>query len=116
MSPLKTRLALDYERALGPGAARPTVFATLEWAHGNASRDVDTAAGEKVLPSWDVANLRLGCQTGAWRLSAGIDNLFDATYAVANSYEWDVVSGAASAPIIVNEPGRFVYASLGYAW
>ena len=116
MSPLKTRLALDYERELALGDAKPTVFASLEWVHGNASRDVDTAAGEKVLPSWDVANLRVGCHLGAWSLTAGIDNLFDETYAVANSYEWDVVAGTAANPIVVNEPGRFAYASLGYSW
>lgn len=116
MSPLKTRLALDYERELTLGGAKPLVFATVEWVHGNASRDVDTAAGEKVLPAWDVANLRAGCHVGAWSFTAGIDNVFDATYAVANSYEWDVVSGVAANPIIVNEPGRFAYASLGYSW
>lgn len=116
MSPLKTRLALDYERELAIGDTRPTVFASLEWVHGNASRDVDTAAGEKALPAWDVANLRVGCQVGGWHVTAGIDNLLDETYAVANSYEWDVVAGNASNPIVVNEPGRFAYASLGYSW
>jgi iron complex outermembrane receptor protein len=116
MSPLKTRLALDYEREIALGDAKPTVFASIEWMHGNASREVDTAAGERVLPSWDAANLRLGCHLGSWSLTAGIDNLFDATYAVANSYEWDVVAGTASNPIVVNEPGRFAYASLGYSW
>lgn len=116
MSPLKTRVALDYEREFTFGDAKPVVFATLEWVHGNASRDVDTAAGEKVLPAWDVANLRVGSQVGAWSFTAGIENVFDAAYAAANSYEWDVVGGIASNPIVVNEPGRFAYLSAGYSW
>lgn len=116
MSPLKTRLALDYEGELALGDARPTVFAAMEWVHGGSSRNVDTVAGEKVLPAWDVANLRLGCRFGRWGVTAGVENLFDETYAVANSYEWDVVGGVASTPIVVNEPGRFAYASLGYSW
>lgn len=116
MSPLKTRVALDYEREFALAGAKPVVFGTIEWVRGNSSRDADTDAGEKVLPAWDVANLRVGCQLKAWSLTAGIDNLFDAAYAVANSYEWDVVGGTASNPIIVNEPGRFLYLSAGCGW
>lgn len=116
MSPLKTRVALDYERELTVGDSKPVVFATLEWVHGNASRDVDIVAGEKVLPAWDAANLRVGCQVGAWSFTAGLENVFDAAYAVANSYEWDVVGGTASNPIVVSEPGRFAYLSAGYSW
>ncbi len=116
MSPLKTRLALNYERELAFAGSKMAVFGTVEGIHGNASRDVDIAAGEKTLPAWNAANARFGCRFAAWSLTTGIDNLFDESYAVANSYEWDAVGGATADPIIVNEPGRFFYASLGYQW
>jgi iron complex outermembrane receptor protein len=41
-----------------------------------------------------------------------MDNVFDRKYMVANSYEWDVIGGSGATPAIVNEPGRFFYASL----
>ncbi|MBU1784863.1 MAG: TonB-dependent receptor [Candidatus Omnitrophica bacterium] len=47
-----------------------------------------------------------------FKLNLGVDNLFDETYAVANSYEYDVTSGSGATPNIVNEPGRFLWASL----
>ncbi|MDD2763193.1 MAG: TonB-dependent receptor [Opitutaceae bacterium] len=116
MAPLKSRLALDFENPLALGRNHPVVFGMIEWVHANASRHVDTAAGEKALPGWDIANLRLGCRFAAWTAILGVDNLSDRAYAVANSYEWDVVGGSAASPIIVNEPGRFAYLSLGYQW
>ena len=58
----------------------------------------------------------MGCHLGAWSLTAGIDNLFDETCAVANFCEWDVVAGTAAKPIVVNEPSRFAYTRRGYSW
>jgi len=45
-------------------------------------------------------------------LNVGVENIFDRRYAVANSYEWDVVSGSGANPAIVYEPGRFFYTSI----
>lgn len=59
--------------------------------------------------AWDTVNLRLGLRFESWTLNTGIDNLFGRTYAVANSYEWDVLGGTGANPAIVNEPGRFFY-------
>jgi len=105
--PWKTRIGLAYE------VERLSVL--LEWVHAGRARHVDLDAGEQNLASWDVVNLRLGYQiTEQVTLNAGVNNLLDRAYAVANSYEWDVLSGAAANPAIVNEPGRFFYASLSY--
>lgn len=105
--PWKTRIGLAYEVE--------RLSALLEWVHAGRARYVDLDAGEQNLSSWDVVNLRLGYQlTEQMTLNAGVNNLLDQTYAVANSYEWDVLSGAAANPAIVNEPGRFFYASLSY--
>ena len=116
MAPLKYRVAANLERESTLFGARFMQYSTLECTHGDASRDVDTDAGEKSLDSWTTVNLRFGLRSTTWSCVCGIDNLFDETYAVANSYEWDVVGGASSDPLIVNEPGRFIYFSLGYNW
>lgn len=105
--PWKTRIGLAYEQE--------RLDVLLEWVHAGRARYVDLDAGEQNLSSWDVVNLRLGYRlTEQMTLNAGVNNLLDRTYAVANSYEWDVLSGAAANPAIVNEPGRFFYASLSY--
>jgi iron complex outermembrane receptor protein len=105
--PWKSKLALAY--------ASDRLTAELEWVHSGKAEYVDLDAGEKELASWDVLNLRVGYQISEnVSLNAGVNNLLDEDYAVANSYEWDVLAGAASTPAIIDEPGRFLYASLSY--
>ena len=107
--PWKSKLGLAYESK--------RLTAELEWIHSGKASRVDLAAGETALSSWDVLNLRLGYQISETvALHAGVNNLLDQDYAVANSYEWDVIAGAAAVPAIVDEPGRFLYASLSYSF
>jgi iron complex outermembrane receptor protein len=77
---------------------------------------MDTDAGEVRLSSWDIMNVRVGCRFKSFTVHLGMDNVFDRKYTVANSYEWDVIGGSGANPAIVNEPGRFFYASLGIEW
>jgi len=104
--PLKTKLALHYDTQM--------LFGTLEWIHSENSDNVDVDAGEKALSGWDVVNLRGGWNYKMLTLNVGVENIFDRRYAVANSYEWDVVSGSGANPAIVYEPGRFFYTSISY--
>jgi len=116
MAPVKGMLALNYNSDKTIGKQDRGLFGTVEWVHSNASRDIDTDAGEKPLEAWDIINLRMGYRFNSYRLNVGIDNLFDKNYTVANSYEWDVIGGTGADPAIVNEPGRFMYATIGYIW
>ncbi|QTA92533.1 TonB-dependent receptor [Desulfonema magnum] len=102
--PLKTKLALHYDTQM--------LFGTLEWIHSANADNIDTDAGEKALSGWDVVNFRGGWNYKMLTLNVGVENIFDRRYAVANSYEWDVVSGSGANPAIVYEPGRFFYASV----
>jgi len=61
-------------------------------------------------------NLRMGYRFKSYTLSLGVDNVFDCKYTMANSYEWDVIGGSGANPAIVNEPGRFFYASARIIW
>lgn len=103
--PLKTRIALHYND--------PDFFGTLEWIWSKKADHADTDAGEIRLSGWNVVNLRGGYQFDQHlTINVGIDNIFDEHYAVANSYEWDVVSGSGATPAVVYEPGRFFYATI----
>ncbi|MBE0425884.1 MAG: TonB-dependent receptor [Nitrospirae bacterium] len=106
--PLKTKLALNYDNS--------KVFGTLEWIHSEDADEIDIDAGEQKLKGWDVLNLRAGYKYKQLTFNIGVDNIFDQCYAVANSYEWDVVAGAGANPSIVNEPGRFIYGSISYSF
>ena len=102
--PLKARLALHYDHS--------NFLGTLEWIHSEDAEEVDVDAGEQRLDGWDVVNFRSGYNYKMLTLNVGVENIFDKHYAVANSYEWDVVSGSGAHPAIVYEPGRFFYASI----
>ena len=105
--PLKTKLALHYEN--------DGFFGVAEWIHSNKYSHPDTDAGEKELPAWNVFNIRAGYTFNQWvSLNVGVDNLFNAAYAVANSYELDPLTPGAPHVAIVNEPGRFYYASVSF--
>ena len=104
--PLKTKLALQYDNS--------KLFGILEWIHSHDAKDVDADAGEQKLKGWDAVNTRAGCRYKDVTFNIGVNNIFDRKYAVANSYEWDVVSGAGANPKVVNEPGRFFYTSISY--
>lgn len=116
IAPLKVRLALSYNNDKPLGQQDSGLFGTVEWVHSNAARDIDTDAGEKRLAAWDIMNLRMGYQFKSCTLNVGADNVFDRKYTVANSYEWDVIGGTGANPAIVNEPGRFIYSTIGYTW
>ena len=116
IAPLKGRLALNYNNDKPFGQEHSGLFGTVEWVHSDEARDIDTDAGEKRLSAWDIMNLRVGHRFKACTLNVGIDNIFNRKYTVANSYEWDVIGGSGANPAIVNEPGRFIYATIGYTW
>ncbi len=106
--PLKTKLSINYDNS--------KFFGILEWICSGNAKDVDADAGEQKMKGWDVFNFRTGYKYKQVTFNIGVDNIFDKKYAVANSYEWDVVGGSSAAPNIVSEPGRFIYTSLCYAF
>jgi iron complex outermembrane receptor protein len=80
--------------------------------------DYDAENGEQELDSYAVVNLKA---TKTFmknvEITVGVDNLFDETYAVSNTYK-DLILLPTLHPndnvMLMNEPGRYVYTNLRY--
>ncbi len=116
IAPLKTRLSLDFHGARPFDIDNTELYSTIEWVHSEDADHIDQDAGEVTISGWDIMNIRIGYRYKSAVINLGIDNLFDRLYTVANSYEWDVISGTGANPAIVNEPGRFLYGSVAFNW
>ncbi len=90
---------------------RAEFVASSRWDH------VDAENGEQVLGGWGIVNLKARKTWGDHlELTVGVDNLFDKTYAVSNTYkDLNLITGDPNAPVmLLNEPGRYVYANIRY--
>ncbi|MEN8251776.1 MAG: TonB-dependent receptor, partial [Bacteroidota bacterium] len=99
----------DYDDTL---VLRAEVIASDEWSNFDADN------GEQELDSYAVLNLKGTKKFGKhFELTVGVDNLFDSTYAVTNTYN-DITLlpsiGSDSNVILLNEPGRYVYTNIKY--
>lgn len=103
--PMKTRLAVKYDDT--------THFAMLE-AINAADQITDKDNGEEDIDGYTILNLKGGHDFGnGIGVSAGIDNLTDETYAANNAYVGrGLISG--TDVMVLNEPGRYVYATVSY--
>ena len=51
----------------------------------------------------------------SFEVTAGIDNLFDKTYAVSNTYQdLTLLSDGSGVFMLLNEPGRYYYVNAAY--
>ncbi len=90
---------------------RAEVVAANEWA------DIDYENGEQKLDAYTVLNLKGTKSFGKnFELIVGVDNVFDTTYAVTNTYQ-DLIlmpTGPNDTVMLLNEPRRYVYTNLRY--
>ncbi|MBN2896634.1 MAG: TonB-dependent receptor [Campylobacterales bacterium] len=101
--PLKGRAALVYDYA-------PQSFARVELLASDAWSAYDSDNGEQRIDAYGVVNLKLDHRfDNGLGIALGIDNLFDETYALSNTYkDLILISGNPDADIIMmNEPGRY---------
>jgi len=99
----------DYDESL---ALKAEVIASDEWSNFDADN------GEQQLDSYAVLNVKGTKKFGQhFELAVGIDNLFDSTYAVTNTYK-DITllptTGIDTNIMLLNEPGRYVYTNIKY--
>lgn len=112
ISPFKLNMAFNYE-VVPSMMLKADVIAADKWIH------FDGDNGEQELDAYAVLNLKGTKQFGKhFELTVGVDNVFDSTYAVTNTYK-DITllpstTAADSNIILMNEPGRYFYTNLKY--
>ncbi|MCL7744076.1 TonB-dependent receptor [Guyparkeria hydrothermalis] len=103
--PLSGTLGLSAERGAIDGAV------VLRWADGAEAIDEQSGLDTTETGGYAVLDLTAGYDiTGNWRVEAGVDNVFDRTYAQHVNRAYSSVFGDPTARI--NEPGRTVWARL----
>jgi iron complex outermembrane receptor protein len=109
--PLKGNLALNYEY-------RDRSVAMLEIVAADGWDDFDNDNGEQKLDSWSVLNLKVKHQfIKEFNITAGIDNVFDDTYAVSNTYkDLTLLADGTGEVMLMNEPGRYYYLNAVYSF
>jgi iron complex outermembrane receptor protein len=108
--PFKYNLAANYDLD-STLTIRAEVLGSDTWS------DFDAENGEQSLDAYTVLNLKAS-KTFAknFELTVGVDNLFDKTYAVSNTYK-DLIllpTSGDNEVMLMNEPGRYVYTNLKY--
>jgi len=109
--PLKANLALNYDY-MPAGTARMEMITAKGW------NNYDADNGEQHIGGYAVVNLKLKHQLSkSFELTGGIDNLFDRTFAVSNTYkDLTLLSGIDGEVMLLNEPGRYYYLNGTYSF
>lgn len=104
--PLKVNLALNYDY-MPNSSARAELVAADDWD------EFDGDNGEQKLDSYAVLNLKVKQElTKSFEITAGVDNVFDKTYTVSNTYKDLTLLSATDGTgdiMLLNEPGRYYY-------
>ncbi|WP_345992558.1 TonB-dependent receptor [Sulfurimonas sp. HSL-1716] len=106
ITPLKGNLALTYEYKKDSYVKAETI-ATDAWSR------YDSDDKEQAIDGWSVLNMKVSHSFNKHvKLDLGVDNVFDTTYAISNTYaDLTLLSGGGSV-MLLNEPGRYFYTNL----
>jgi iron complex outermembrane receptor protein len=102
--PLKTRLALRYDKG--------TYFGEVETILSATQYRVDTDLNEQRTSGYGVVNVKVGGNFKGFTINAGIDNVFDKKYYEYLSYQRDPFATGVKVP----EPGRTFYINVSYTF
>ena len=110
MRPLKAIVGINYD--LENTTARVEFIGATKWDK------IDYENGEQKLGGYGVVNLKATQRfKKGFSLTLGVDNLFDKTYSVTNTYR-DLILLTTGSKVddvmLLNEPGRYLYANLKY--
>ncbi len=107
--PLKGVLSLNWEY-MDDSLARAEVVGADSWTRYDADN------GEQELDSWVILNLKVDhALTRHINLVLGVDNVFDETYAVSNTYkDLTLLEAGGGDVMLMNEPGRYFYLNAAY--
>jgi len=109
IAPFKFNAAVNYD-VWNDLTLRAEVIAADSWDN------IDYENGEQVLDSYTVVNLRATKGFGKnFEVLIGVDNVFDSTYAVSNTYkDLILLSTPNNEVMLMNEPGRYFYTNIKY--
>ena len=107
--PIKANIGLNYDYD-DVTSLRAEVVASGKWSK------YDEDNGEQKINGWGVLNLKASRDIyKGFNVTFGVDNLFDKTYAISNTYkDLSLVSGSTGDVMLLNEPGRYIYVNLSY--
>ncbi len=108
ISPLRANIGLNYEK--GVHTFNTTVLLSDKW------NDIDEQYAEQDIDSYAVLNLKYNNQINkSLDVTLGVDNIFDVTYAVSNTYaDIGIADSFTGEKTMINEPGRYIYVNLRY--
>jgi len=110
ITPLKLNASVTYDYD-SQGSVELSVQAADAWD------DVDSDNGEQNLAGYGIMNLKTTREfDNGIRLTAGVDNMFDKTYALTNTYKDLILMTDGSDTMLINEPGRYMYLNASYAF
>lgn len=109
ITPAKLNLGLNYDY-MPNGTVKVEVIAADAWD------DYDSDNGEQKVSGYGVMNLKARHDlTKNFEVTAGVDNVFDKTYSISNTYYDLVLMTSADNTILqMNEPGRYYYVNAAF--
>ena len=106
--PLKGNVSLSY-------VYYQESVATLAFVGADTWKNFDADNGEQELASWGIMNLKIDHKFPyGFGLAAGVDNVFDKTYALSNTYKDLTLLSGGGDVMLMNEPGRYYYVNASY--
>ncbi len=109
--PIKMNMGINYDY-------NSFYFKTEVVAAGRWSK-YDADNGEQAIPGWGIVNCKLTKKKilNKFNLTVGVNNIFNKAYAVSNTYkDLTLVSGSTGEVMLLNEPGRYIYANLSFVF
>ena len=95
-----------------------TLSFKAELIASDAWTNYDFENGEQELDAYGILNLKVAKKWGDFEVTVGVDNVFDKTYAVSNTYN-DLIllpTVGNNEVMLMNEPGRYFYTNLKYTF
>lgn len=107
--PLKANIGVRYHFA--EHSIKTEMVAAKRW------NNYDSDNGEQEIPGYAVFNVKYNYKvTKNVDVTLGVDNIFDKKYALSNTYrDISLLSGGGDV-VLINEPGRYLYANLRYTF
>lgn len=110
MTPLKLNASVTYDYD-EKGDIELSFIAADSWD------EVDEENGEQKLSGYGIVNLKTTRELNdGFELTVGADNIFDKTYATTNTYKDLILMTDNTDTMLINEPGRYIYANIKYSF